>query len=61
MVNHFEGHSEITKKNDLFKNVKNWFDERNENAFHVLPLTFYVKVAPERMVQSMKEQLATFK
>ena len=29
MVNHIEGHHEITTKNELFKNVKGYFDERN--------------------------------
>lgn len=46
MVNHFEGHSELTTKNKLLKNIVNWCDEQSVSVFHsVLPLTFSVKVA----------------
>jgi hypothetical protein len=61
MVNHVEGHHEITTKNELFKNVKNYFDERNLNAFHVMPITFYIKVTSEKNDGSLKKQLAPFK
>jgi hypothetical protein len=56
-----EGHHEITTKNDLFKNVKNFFDERNLNAFHVMPITFYIKVTTEFKDGSLKKQLSPFK
>ena len=60
-VNHVEGHHEITTKNELFKNVKNYFDERNMNAFYAMPITFYVKVTTERAEGSLKKQLSAFK
>jgi hypothetical protein len=45
MVNHYEGHSEITTKNKLFKNVSKFMDEIKEPVFkNVLPLTFCIKV-----------------
>ena len=45
VVNHYEGHAEITTKNKLFKNIRNWHDERNESVFKdMLPLTFCIKV-----------------
>ena len=61
IVNHVEGHQEITTKNDLFKNVKNFLDERNLNAFHVMPITFYIKVTNEFKDGSLKKQLNAFK
>ena len=45
MVNHFEGHAEITTKDLLFKNVRRWHNERHESVFkEMLPLTFCIKV-----------------
>lgn len=61
MVNHIEGHTEITTKNELFKNVKNFFDERNMNAFHAMPITFCLKINPEKNDNSIKKQLSPFK
>lgn len=61
MANHVEGHHEITNKNDLFRNVKNFLDERNLNAFHVMPITFYVKVTLDAKEGSLKKQLSPFK
>ena len=48
MVNHFEYHAEITTKNELFKNLKAFYDEKQQNAFHTLPLTFYLKISTDR-------------
>jgi len=45
MVNHFEGHAEITTKNKLFKNISKWHDENGVSVFkRILPLTFCLKV-----------------
>ena len=45
MVNHYEGHAEITTKNKLFKNITKYQDEQGEHVFkNVLPLTFCIKV-----------------
>ena len=45
MVNHFEGHAEITTKNKLFKNISKWHDENEVSVFkRILPLTFCLKV-----------------
>jgi len=61
MVNHYEHHQEITTKNELFKNVKQFYDEKQQNAFHFIPLTFCLKVAPDRIQQSLKQQIQPFK
>jgi hypothetical protein len=45
MVNHFEGHAEITTKNKLLKNITAWHNEQNESVFkNMLPLTFCLKI-----------------
>lgn len=45
MVNHFEGHTEVTTKNKMFRNVQQWHDDRSLSVFReMLPLTFCVKV-----------------
>lgn len=45
VVNHYEGHAEITTKNKLFKNITKYADELGEHVFkNVLPLTFCLKV-----------------
>ena len=45
MVNHYEGHNEITTKNKLFKNIKAWHAERGEQVFkEMLPLTFCIQI-----------------
>ena len=61
MVNHVEGHQEITTKNELFKNVKDYFDDKNLNAFHAMPITFYIKVPVERFDGQLKKLLSPFK
>lgn len=44
LVNHFEGHSSLTEKSKLFKNVCYYCSEKlNENAFDFLPLTYFVE------------------
>lgn len=45
MVNHYEGHAEISTKNKLFKNVTKFCDEQQEVVFkNVLPLTYCLKL-----------------
>jgi hypothetical protein len=62
MTNHYEGHSEISWKHDLFKNLKGMCSELNESVYHITPLTFYVKVVPEKgTYQSIKQGMHQFK
>lgn len=66
MVNHYEGHAEITTKNKLFKNITKYQDEQGENVFkNVLPLTFCLKVpvAPTGEVDQklLNHELKAFK
>lgn len=57
MVNHVEGHHEVSTKNELFHNVKNFMDERNLNVFHCMPITFYIKVTADKHEGTLKKQL----
>jgi len=71
MANHFENHMEISKKGELFKNLKHLFEVffsssdclqvNQENIFSAMPLTFSVKIALEKQNNSMKQQLESFR
>jgi hypothetical protein len=61
MTNHFEGHGEISKKHEMFKNLRSLCDEIGENVFHITPLTFFLKIAPDRAQFSIKEGIKQFK
>ena len=61
MVNHFEHHAEVSTKNELFRNIKSYSDEKQSNAFHMIPLTFCLKISADRQTQSIKQQLKPFK
>jgi hypothetical protein len=49
-----EGHAEISRKHELFKNLRAYCEETGENVFYVTPLTFYLKISPEKAVYSIK-------
>ena len=40
LINHFEGHRELTRKDELFSNLKSQLQHENENVFDYMPLTF---------------------
>jgi len=50
MVNHLEGHSEISRKDELFRNLKQYVEGINENVFSVMPLTFHVKINQDKPI-----------
>ena len=64
MTNHFEGHSELSRKHDLFKNLRAYVNESmmGDSVFHITPMTFNVKVQPEKgTFNSIKYQMSAFK
>lgn len=66
MVNHYEGHAEITTKNKLLKNITVWHNEQNDSVFkNMLPLTFCIKVIIQKNGEvdktSLSHQLKPFK
>jgi hypothetical protein len=56
-----EGHSEISNKHELFKNVKDHMDSQQENAFFMLPLTFCLKVTQDKLQSVLRQQIKPFK
>lgn len=63
-ANHVECHGEISRKHELFKNLRAYIDGSHDiggNVFSVTPLTFYLKIAPEKGAYSVKQQMALFK
>jgi hypothetical protein len=60
MVNHFEGHHEITTKNKLFKNIAAY---RQDVFKSMLPLTFCIKIKVDGSIDNkmLDKQLKPFK
>ena len=45
LVNHFEGHAEISTKNKLLRNITQYYDDNQDYVFkNMLPLTFCLKI-----------------
>jgi ssDNA-specific exonuclease RecJ len=56
----------LSRKHDLFKNLKAYCSSEmhggETSVFHITPLTFYVKVQPEKGTYlSIKQQMSAFK
>ena len=41
-MNHIEGHSALTTKDQLFFNIKTYCEKKQKNVYDVIPLTFAV-------------------
>lgn len=46
-LNHFEGHKEITTKNQLIKNLKIYAETNKINLFDITPITFYLDLCED--------------
>ena len=44
MVNHFEYHSLISEKANLFNMLQKHCENSKENVFDIYPITFYVEI-----------------
>ena len=53
-ANHVEGHGELSRKHELFRNLRSYCVTTGEDVFAMTPLTFYVKVTPENVKQQLK-------
>lgn len=40
MVNHIDGHNEITRKDKLLENFTYYCEKQNANIFDILPLSY---------------------
>lgn len=45
----------------MFKNLRILCEEIGENVFHITPLTFFLKITPDRAQYSIKEGIKQFK
>lgn len=68
VTNHLEGHAEISRKHELFKNIRSHLDSmfkvyRQESGqpmlFQVMPLQFHIKLMPAQS-QMQANPLAPF-
>jgi len=48
MVNHFEFHTELTEKSNLFINLQTYSEFSKENVFNFLPITFFIEINPTK-------------
>lgn len=49
VVNHLEGHTEISRKSELYKNVKSYLEQKVSGCkvFHMMPVQFVIKFTRE--------------
>jgi hypothetical protein len=59
MINHFENHREITRKDELFINYQNLCVSQSTNVFDSLPLTFQITI-PDSKPSSVEASLKKF-
>ena len=48
ILNHFEGHKELTRKDDLLNNLKTQLNHEQENLFDYTPISFHVHILEGR-------------
>ena len=44
LLNHFEYHKELTRKDDLINNLKTQLQHDNENLFDYTPISFVISI-----------------
>ena len=59
LINHFEGHKELTRKDELFTNLRTQLQHDNENIFDYMPVTFHVTL-PEGKQPPLEHFLKKF-
>lgn len=59
LLNHLEGHKEITRKNELLQNLKRQLQHDKENIFDYTPISFQVSI-PEGKYGSLDFFLQKF-
>ena len=59
IINHFEGHKELTRKDDLFTNLKTQLIHDGENIFDYMPVSFSITI-PEGKYSSIDNFLQKF-
>ena len=59
ILNHFEGHKELTRKDDLLNNLKTQLNHEQENLFEYTPISFLISI-PEGRYQSIDAFIQKF-
>ncbi|CDW88442.1 ttl domain containing protein [Stylonychia lemnae] len=59
IINHFENHREITRKDELLINLTHYFSNQNLNVFDYVPVTFQI-IIPEGKSQNLELSLKKF-
>ena len=59
LINHFEGHKELTRKDDLICNLKTQLQHENENLYDYTPITFHIAL-PEGKHPSLESFFKKF-
>lgn len=59
MVNHFEFHKELTRKDDLVSNLRTQLQYECENLFDYTPVTFQISI-PEGKQPSLEHSFKKF-
>ena len=59
LINHFEGHRELSRKDELVANLKTQLLHEGENVFDYTPITFHV-VLPEGKQPSLEHFFKKF-
>jgi hypothetical protein len=44
LVNHFEGHKELTRKDDLLSNLRTQMQHEGDNLFDYTPISFQISL-----------------
>ena len=59
-MNHFEYHKELSRKTNLFENMKAFSDLIQENVFNYLPITFCITISPDSTSANLHAELKDF-
>lgn len=59
-INHFENHRELSLKSRLIYNISKFCSKRNLNAFDFCPISFYLDLDSEDVLENMKNFLSLF-
>lgn len=54
MVNHVKGHYQLTTKDNLFLNIKSFFESQKQNVFDIVPLTIVIDYLKDDVGEKME-------
>jgi hypothetical protein len=54
VVNHVKGHYQLTTKDNLFLNIKSFFESQKQNVFDIVPLTIVIDYLKDDVGEKME-------